>query len=333
MLAATERRRLETAADERPASIAPGSDLAGAFGDPTMILYGLMPGVINSVLLPKSARGVEQHERIVNGSIPDLGAEHVLGRFVDTVDLLLGTVFAGSEARDAAHAIHELHRKVRGSMPDGTPYHAWNKQTWTYTWLVQVRGLMETYGVLRGYKDESHRCAVYRGFVEVGRQFRVLDMPETLEGFDRAWDELVETTLVESDSARFIAEQTTPAIIKPSKMAWLPTPLWALLTAPIRRVGRIGMLCGLPEELDDQLGIRRTWFDSVERRLHQALWRIIPRSLSSRAAPAYIEIRRRFGRPVWRTRYSNEALEERRRALETGDARGVGSLAPDLSLR
>jgi uncharacterized protein (DUF2236 family) len=312
MSAATERSRVESPAEKLPVSIAPESALGRAFGDPAMILYGLMPAVINSVLIPKSARGVEQHERIVNGSIPNLGAEHVLGRFVDTTDLILGTVFAGPEARDAAHAIHELHRKVHGRMPDGTPYHAWNKQTWNHTWLVQVRGLMETYGVLRGYRDEAHRLAVYRGLVEVGRQFRVLDLPETLDGFDRAWDELVVTTLVGSDSARFIAEQTSHAIIKPSKMAWLPTPLWALVTAPIRRIGRVGMLCGLPEELDAELGIHRTRFDSLERRVHQAFWRMIPSSFSSRAGPAYMRLRRMFGNPVWRTRYSRGALVERR---------------------
>ena len=57
------------------------------------------------------------------------------------------------------------------------------------------------YGVLRGFDNEAHRFAVYRGFVELGRQFRVSDMPNSLEDFDAHWAHLVENTLADSDSA------------------------------------------------------------------------------------------------------------------------------------
>ena len=124
-------------------TIEPGSALYQALGDPVMFTYGLAPVLVNSVLIPKSARGVEEHERLVNGSIPDLGVEHIIGRLTDTIDLLFGAVFAGSESKQAAQALHELHRTVTGKMPDGSIYHAWNKDTWRNTWFVQVRAFMD----------------------------------------------------------------------------------------------------------------------------------------------------------------------------------------------
>ena len=297
---------------EELSSVAPGSALYKAAGDPVMYTYGFAPALVNSVLIPVSARGVAQHERLVDGRIPIVGIEHVMGRAIDSIDIIFGIVFAGHEAERAAHALHELHRSVKGKMPDGSDYHAWNQHIWTSTWLVQVKGFMDAYGVLRGYDDEQHRLAVYRGFAELGRHFHVTKMPTSLEEYDAYWKELTNTTLVASEPARFLVEQTTPKIVKPSKMQWIPTFLWALLTLPGRRIARVGLLITLPEKLDSELGIRRSWIDRVERKLHQFFWRLLPRSMTSKIGPAYFRLRCKFGNPAWRNRYSRESLAARR---------------------
>lgn len=295
-------------------AIKPGCDFYQAFGDPVMFSYALAPVLVNSVLVPEAAQGVQEHERLVNGSIPELGIGHVIGRLTDTIDLLWGIVFADEESQKASHALFELHRTVGGKMPDGSAYHAWQKETWSQTWFVQVRAFMEVYGELRGFENEDSRLAIYRGFVALGRHFRVGGMPESLEGFDERWEELVASTLTDSDSARFLVSQTTHRLVKPNGYSWLPTPIWAAMTLPFRRVARIGLLMVLPEHLDANLGIRRSWFDQAERNFHRSLWKLIPKSLSSGFGPAYFSRRRSRQRPVWRARYSAKSLDERREA-------------------
>lgn len=287
-----------------------------AIGDATVFLYGLAPALVNSVLVPRSARGVEEHERLVNGSIAVLRFEHLVDRIVGSVDLLFGALFAGDDADVAAHALHELHRSVTGRMPDGSIYHAWQRETWANTWFVQVRGFMEAYGALRGFEDEAHRERVYQGFVELGRRLKVQDMPLTVGAYEAHWQRLVSETLVASDSARFLVGQVGPSLAKPARWAWLPTPLWALLTLPVRRAARIGLLVTLPPSLDASLGIERTRVDRVELAIHRWLWSLVPRRWSRRAGPTWFARRCRSGEGVWRTRYGPAALETRRRQHE-----------------
>ncbi|MEM8564216.1 MAG: oxygenase MpaB family protein [Pseudomonadota bacterium] len=307
----------EESAVGNDSAIAPGSAFYEAVGDPVTLLYGFPPALVNSVLIPKSARGVEQHERLVNGSIPQLGVEHLVGRIVDSIDIIFGVVFAEEEAEQAAYALHELHRKVKGKMPDGSSYQALNQQTWTNTWLVQVKGFMDAYGALRGFIDEAHRRDVYRGFVELGRRFRVTHMPAGLQQYEDRINELEATTLVCSAPARFLVEQTTPRLVKPLNMRWLPTRVWGWATLPVRRMARVGLLLGLPGYVGSELGIRRNGLDRLELWIHRCFWGLVPRRLAARFGPWYFRIRRRRGTPAWRTRYSAESLAKRRNYNES----------------
>ena len=96
-------------------------------GHPLVLMYANVPALILPTLHPKIAHVLSEKDRTLNGSegLPTLQAAS--RRLVSTYEMVLGIVFAGPEADDVAHGLHELHRPIAGTMPDGTPYHAWNK--------------------------------------------------------------------------------------------------------------------------------------------------------------------------------------------------------------
>lgn len=296
--------------------LAPGTPLYQTMADVTTVMYaGWMPVLLIPVLQPKAAQGVREHSRMFGAAKAQPGIEDGVGRVRDTLELVGGIVFAKQDGAEAAHALHELHRKVRGTMPDGTRYHAWNQDSWTWVWASVVKALMDSYEQFRGYGSEAEREQAYLGLVEVGRRFGVRWLPDSFDAFSAYWQEMVDTTLVATPEAAFLLEQLSSKIMKPRSAPWIPTPAWTLLTLPIRRVLRVGTLVCLPAELDDALGVHRTWFDRLELRLHTAFWRLVPRRLSATFTPAYFAIAPRIVTPVWRGRYSRRRLAEQRDRL------------------
>ena len=183
-------------------------------------------------------------------------------------------------------------------------------------WASVLKALMDTYEQFRGYRSDAEREQAYLGLVEVGRRFGVRWLPDSLDAFDVYWREMVRTTLVATPEAIFLLDQLSGKVMKPRCAPWIPTTVWRLLTLPVRRVLRVGTLVCLPVELDEALGVRRTWVDRLELRVHTAFWRRVPRRMSSKFVPAYFAVAPRVITPVWRGRYSRQRLAEERERLE-----------------
>ncbi|KRQ23706.1 hypothetical protein AOT83_02595 [Mycobacteroides sp. H001] len=308
-------RPQRTSAGTTDDPLAEGSLGRDIVGHPLVLMYANVPALIMPTLHPKIAHVLSEKDRALNGSetIPNLQAAS--RRLISTYEMVMGIVFAGPEADEVAHGLHELHRPIAGSMPDGTSYHAWNKDVWNWTWGSILKGGLDIADQFRLFADTDEREQAYRALNEVGRRFGVRSLPNTYAEFCDYWQPIVANTLEVNPQVQFIVDHAlNPA--KPRGWGLLPTPLWRLISLPLTRTIRVGILAGVPEKFHADLGLRVTAIDRLERYLHAAFWRAIPVPLAGRFGPAYFTLRRRFGQPGWRTYYSRTQLAANRAATQ-----------------
>ncbi|OBF86123.1 hypothetical protein A5791_01345 [Mycobacterium sp. 852002-51163_SCH5372311] len=292
----------------------------GTFGrwvvaHPLVLLYANVPALIMPTLHPKIAHVLSEKDRALSGSedLPTLQAAS--RRLLSTYEMVMGIVFAGPESDDVAHGLHELHRPVAGSMPDGSAYHAWNKDMWNWTWGSILKGgidIADQFGLLR---NDAELEDAYRGLNELGRRFGVRSLPDTYPEFCAYWQPIVDDTLQVNPQVRFIVEH---ALRPPKPRGWdrVPMPVWRLVSLPLTRTIRVGVLAGVPQKFHADMGLRTTFVDRVERRAHSLFWRAVPRPVTGRFGPTYFALRRRFGQPGWRTHYSRAQLAANRPAAD-----------------
>ncbi|MCC3313624.1 oxygenase MpaB family protein [Nocardia africana] len=316
-------------ADVEPDTARPDSTSAGMEGDPLavgsfgrciaghplVLMYANVPALIMPTLHPKIAHVLSEKDRALNGSegLPTLQA--ATRRLISTYEMVLGIVFAGPEADDVAHGLHELHRPIAGTMPDGSPYHAWNKDVWNWTWGSILKGGLDIADEFRLFRDAGEREEAYRALNEIGRRYGVRSLPDTYTQFCDYWQPIVDSELEVGPGVRFIVDNAlNPA--KPRGWSLVPTPLWRVLSLPITRTLRVGILAGVPEKFHADMGLRTTTFDRIERRVHGLFWRTLPMPVAGQFGPVYFTLRRRFGQPGWRTFYSRTQLEANRPAAD-----------------
>ena len=316
-------------ADVDPETARPGSTSAGGsddplaagtvgrwiVGHPLVLLYANVPALIMPTLHPKIAHVLSEKDRTLNGSesLPTLQAAS--RRLISTYEMVLGIVFAGPEADDVAHGLHELHRPIAGTMPDGTPYHAWNKDVWNWTWGSILKGGLDIADEFGIFRDVSEREQGYRALNEIGRRYGVRSLPETYAEFCTYWQPIVDSELAVGPEVRFIVDN---ALHPPKPRGWgrMPEPVWRVVSLPLTRTLRVGVLAGVPAKFHAEMGLRTTVVDSIERRIHGAFWRLLPLKVAGQFAPIYFALRRRFGQPGWRTFYSRTQLAANRTAAD-----------------
>ena len=292
-----------------PDLLAPGTFGRRIAGHYLVLAYANLPALVMPTLHPKIAHVLSEKDRSINGSVPmDLQAG--ARRLFSTYEMVMGIVFAGPEAAEVAHGLNELHRPIAGTMPDGSAYHAWNKDVWNWTWGGILKGGLDIYDELVGFKGDQREQA-YLALREIGRRYGVRDLAPTYAEFEAYWQEVVDTTLEVGPEVRFITEHGL-RLDKPRGGQWLPMPLWRLVSLPLARTLRVGVLIAVPEKFHAELGLRTTRVDLLERRLHGLVMRGLGLRVGGMFGPTYFALRRRFGNPGWRTVYSRATLEAKR---------------------
>lgn len=96
--------------------IGPGSIAWRVHGDVTTMMVGGVAALLLQMLHPKVLAGVWDHSAF---------REDMLGRLRRTARFIALTTYgSGAEAEAAIARVREVHRRVRGTLPDGTPYAA-----------------------------------------------------------------------------------------------------------------------------------------------------------------------------------------------------------------
>lgn len=289
--------------------LAPGSFGYRIAGHYLVLVYANLPALVMPTLHPKIAHVLSEKDRSINGSVV-MDLQAAARRLVSTYEMVMGIVFAGPERDEVAYGLNELHRPIAGSMPDGSTYHAWNKDVWNWTWGGILKGGLDIYDELVGFTGDQREQA-YQAMRELGMRYGVRDLARTYAEFDVYWRDVVDNVLEVGPEVHFILRHGLQPD-RPGGWQWLPMPLWRLLSLPLARTLRVGVLIAVPERFHEELGLRTTRLDLLERRLHGLAMRLLGIRVSGMFGPTYFAMRRRFGTPGWRTVYSRAALDAQR---------------------
>jgi uncharacterized protein (DUF2236 family) len=308
-------------AEPRPELLAPGTPAHRVLAEPLIAVYGL-PGFLKPLFHPATAAATGARDKVFTD--PDADAFDFLARLRDTIEMISAVAHAGDEADHVAHAMRELHRGIAGADRHGDSYHAWSRDTWTWNWAAIVAGWMRGYDVLRGFPTEEFGEQAYLGMVEVGRRFGVLGMPASYEEFLVEWPRHRDR-LADGGSEtiqRVVALMRADGLPPPRVARRLPLPVWAAVTLPVWHVLRMPVVIGLDDDERALLGFDARRSDQLLAATHARVWRIVlPRAASYRVGLGWLAARRRFGTPVWRTRYSAATLGRPARAQAPQEGR------------
>lgn len=303
-------------AEPRPELLAPGTPAHRVLAEPLIAVYGL-PGFLKPLFHPATAAATGARDKVFTD--PDADAFDFLARLRDTIEMISAVAHGGDEADHVAFAMRELHRGIAGKDGHGTAYHAWTRDTWTWNWAAIVSGWMLGYDALRGFPSDGFRDEAYLGMVEVGRRFGVLGMPGSYEEFLVQWP-AHRDRLADGGSEtiqRVVALVRPDGLQAPRFLRRFPAPVWGVASMPVRHVLRMSIVVGLDDDERALLGFESRRLDGVLAGTHRVLWRtLLPRAASYRIGLGWLAARRRWGTPVWRTRYSAATLGRPDRVLQ-----------------
>jgi uncharacterized protein (DUF2236 family) len=287
-------------AEELPALVpTPGSIVWRTAGD-ARLLFGAGYTLLLQVAHPVVGAGVREHSNF---------RADPWGRLLRTLDYTYGTTYGGPQlAGQIGRRIREMHKQIKGELPDGSRY--WALEPEPYAWVhatladAIVAGNERFGRPLRG--DE--REAFYQQWRALGRLIgvREADLPDDWSGFRCYFDRMVAERLEDTASVHDVLE----TLDRPDRppLPGLTDWSWRVARLPAAVALRLGTVGMLPPILRERFGLRWTRAQELELR---ALGR------AARAATPLM--------PAWMRTMGPGYLRWRHEAIERGD---VASRAP-----
>jgi len=119
-----------------PGLFGPGSATWRVHADPSMLVGGLAALMLQT-LHPLAMAGVEEHSNY---------REDPLGRLSRTGSFVTGTTYGSTEAAERLiKLVRGIHRKVRGTAPDGRPYSADDPELVTWVHVTEVSSFLRAH--------------------------------------------------------------------------------------------------------------------------------------------------------------------------------------------
>jgi uncharacterized protein (DUF2236 family) len=183
-------------------------------------------------------------------------------RLMRTIDYVTVLVYGGGDAVHAGRRLRELHKRFKGTRPDGRRYSALEPEA--YAWVHAT--LIETYVAGHAHFGSPMRGAeledFYREYRRLGRLVgvRERDLPETWAGFREYFDVIAAERLERTEAVDRVlrAVRGVPAPPVP-----IPGMIWRAIRTPASTALRLGGVGLMHPALRARLGIRWTAFDEA----------------------------------------------------------------------
>ena len=185
-------------------------------------LTGMMVGGVRSLLLqmlhPHALQGVLDHSDF---------RHDMHGRLRRTARFMAVTTYGeASQAEAAIAAINRIHIRVKGTLPDGTPYSAQNPRTLAWVHLAGAQSFLAGYKrYARPDMPYAEQDEYYRQFALIGRKLGADPVPESVREADALFRDM-RSDLRASAEAREVAN-----IVLIEKPEGTPAPLQQILAA------------------------------------------------------------------------------------------------------
>ncbi|MEE3849266.1 oxygenase MpaB family protein [Gordonia sp. LSe1-13] len=222
------------------------------FGDWRGMLTGLWSGSMQN-MHPKLGAAVWDHS--------DFFGER-WQRLMRSLYPIIGTVFDGTS--DTGREVRDYHRTVKGTMPDGSRYHALDPDVfyWAHAtfWYGNIR-CAERFGPRITDADKAALFQESRTwFAMYGISMR--HCPDTYEEFLEYWDHMCRNVLRDHAAVRTVLDISE--LPPPPFLSRLPRSWWRKMATPGQRFF-LWLTTGLYDEpVREMMGL--TWTDRDERR-------------------------------------------------------------------
>lgn len=214
---------------------------------------------------PTVAKGIYDHSEIF--SDPWRRAERT---FTYAQRIMFGPDQAGTAAE-----VRELHRDIKGTGFDGRPYHAWNREAWTWVHLSTFEATLFALRRIHGRLPQDELQGLYEEARRVGVLYGVRDqdMPVDVAGLLAYIRQGVVERLTHRPQVDLV--ETLRTIPRPRGVP-VPARLWALSLVPTSHAAHIALAGSFPPIIRHRWGIRWTGAHELEYRAQlQALRRAI----------------------------------------------------------
>ncbi|SIS16457.1 oxygenase MpaB family protein [Williamsia sterculiae] len=233
------------------AVLGPDSVTWHQFGDWRGMLMGLWSGSMQN-MHPKLGTAVWEHS--------DFFGER-WERLMRSLYPIFGVVF--DQPHPTGREVRDYHREIKGTMPDGSRYHAldpdvfyWAHATFFYGAIrcAEVFGPPMTEAQKRHMFDESR---VWYSMYGVSMR----PCPETWEDFLAYWDHMCRNVLIDHPAVRTVLDISE--LPPPPYLRGLPRPVWRVLARPLQW-GFLWLTTGLYDPpVREMMGL--TWSDRDEK--------------------------------------------------------------------
>ncbi len=154
----------------------------------------------------------------------------------------------GDDRAGTAAEIRELHRDIKGTGLDGRPYHAWNREAWTWVHLTTFEAMLYGVRAIHGEPSLELQQAAYEEFKEAGLMYgvRAQDMPDDIAGLHACIRDGVETKLTHVPDFSLFERQPVSG------------PLWRRVVGSVSRPVQLLFAGAYPSTIRKRWGIRWT---------------------------------------------------------------------------
>ncbi|MGH3520174.1 MAG: oxygenase MpaB family protein [Haloechinothrix sp.] len=278
------------------------SDIRGFFGAGYALLLQTAHPTISS--------GVRDHSNYKN---------EPWQRLFRTLDYVNLTIYGGQDAVEVTRRLREMHKRIKGTNPDGSKYHALEPEAYAWVQATLVHTVIAINERFIGTMSAQDQERVYAEWLGLARLLGVSDgyLPANYDQFDGYFDRVVTDKLRLTESAVDVLDSLKRPV-RPWVLPRWTEPLWRVFTLPAAYVLTLTTTGMLPPVLRERLGL--SWGPSRERQLRviAALSRSLTPVLPGRfkiSGPYYLRQRRT------ELRHDEFAPERYRRA--GGVVRGV----------
>jgi uncharacterized protein (DUF2236 family) len=274
--------------EQAMAEFVPGPDsvLWRYAGDPR-ILVTAGSTLVLQVAHPTVGAGVREHSDY---------ASDPWGRLLRTLDYSYLMIFGGREAAEATgRRLREMHKEIKGTMPDGRRYHALEPEAFTWVHATLIQGIVEGHRRFGRPLDDDQIESAYDEWRALGRLIGIRegDLPADWPRFLAYFDRMVDDRLEDNDVVHgVLSVLRRPA---PPKLRLIERRLWRLTWLPFGRLFSLATVGLLPTVLRERCDLRWTRSQGLElRALGKAVRSATPlmRGGLGNVGPGYLRWRR-----------------------------------------
>jgi uncharacterized protein (DUF2236 family) len=216
-------------------------------GDWTMLLGGGR-ALILQVAHPTVAAGVGQFSDYESAPWK---------RLVGTLDLYMRVIYGGRDETpaQAGERLRSMHKRLKGTHPDGTHWHALDPAAFHWVHATLVDGIAEMNSRFGRPMNTLEKELFYEEMRAVGRLYglRERDMPPDWDAFRTYFDAMVEDELRDSETLQNVIR----SVFNPAKppLAALPDAVWSVASSPGAELLRLVTVGSLPRTLRERLDL------------------------------------------------------------------------------